>query len=108
MNKYNIDKNLTALIEELYDNATSSVYFDWDFGEWFRTTVGVRQGCLLSPTLFNLFLERMTVALEDHQFTISIGGRCVNNLRFAEDIDGIAGSQEKLAELITVTYFTVT
>ena len=101
MNKYNIDKNLIALIEELYNNATSAVYLDGDFGEWFRTTVGVRQGCLLSPTLFNIFLERiMTDALEDHQSTVSIGGRCVNNLRFADDIDGLAGSQEELAELI--------
>ena len=101
MHKYNIDKNLIALIEELYNNATSSVYLDGDIGEWFRTTVGVRQGCLLSPTLFNIFLERiMTDALEDHQSTVSIGGRCVSNLRFADDIDGLAGSQEELAELI--------
>ena len=56
-------------------------------GEWFRTTVGVRQGCILSPTLFNVFLERiMTDALEDHQGTVSIGG-IITNLRFADDDD---------------------
>ena len=56
-------------------------------GEWFRTTVGVRQGCILSPTLFNVFLERiMTDALEDHQGTVSIGG-IITNLRFAADDD---------------------
>ena len=93
--------NLIALIEELYDNATSSVYLDGDFGEWFRTTVGIRQGCLLSPTLFNIFLERiMCDALHEHKSTVSIGGRPVTNLRFADDIDGLAGSQAELAELI--------
>ena len=59
MHKYNIDQNLIALIQELYSQATSSVYLDGDIGEWFRTTVGVRQGCLLLPTLFNIFLERI-------------------------------------------------
>ena len=54
-------------------------------GDWFRTTVGVRQGCILSPTLFNVFLERiMTDALEDHQGTVSIGG-IITNLCFADD-----------------------
>lgn len=101
MHKFNINKNLIALIEKLYNNATSSVCLDGDIGEWFRTTVGVRQGCLLSPTLFNIFLERiMADALTDHHSTVSIGGRNVSNLRFADDIDGLAGSQEELAELI--------
>ena len=101
MHKYNIDQNLIALIQELYSQATSSVYLDGDIGEWFRTTVGVRQGCLLSPTLFNIFLERiMTDALNDHESTVSIGGRTVSNLRFADDIDGLAGSEHELSELI--------
>ena len=65
------------------------------------TTIGVRQECLLSPTLFNIFLERiMTDALEDHEGTVSIGGRTINNLRFADDIDGLAGEEEELANLV--------
>ena len=65
-----------------------------------RSTVAVRQGCLLSPTLFNIFLERiMTDALEDHEGTVSIGGRTITNLRFADDIDGLAG-EEELAKLV--------
>ena len=72
-----------------------------NIGDWFRTTVGVRQGCLLSPTLFNIFLERiMTDASEDHEGTVSIGGRTITNLSFADDIDGIAGEEEEQAKLL--------
>ena len=55
----------------------------------------------LSPTLFNVFLERiMTDALEDHEGTVSIGGRTITNLRFANDIDGLAREEEELASLV--------
>ena len=89
MKKYNIIANLIRVINNLCDKATSAVLFNSSIGNWFRTTVGVRQGCLISPTLFNIFLERiMTDALEDHKGTVSIGGRTITNLRFADDIDG--------------------
>ena len=101
MRLYNINANLIRVIEHLYDKATSAVYFNGSIGDWFRTTVGVRQGCLLSPTLFNIFLERiMTDALKDHEGTISIGGRTITNLRFADDIDGLAGSEKELENLV--------
>ena len=42
----------------------------------------------------------MTDALEDHEGTLNIGGRTITNLRFADDIDGLAGEQEELANLV--------
>ena len=70
-------------------------------GEWFRTTVGVRQGCLLSPTLFNIFLERiMSDALEKHDGKLSIGGRNIINLRFVDDKDGLAEEEQELEALV--------
>ena len=101
MRKYNISANLSRVIKNLYDKATSAVLFNGRMRDWFRTEVGVRQGCLLSPTLFNLFLERiMTDTLEDHEGTVSIGGRTITNLRFADDIDGLAGEEEEPANLV--------
>ena len=101
MKKYNISTNLIQVIKNLYNKATSAVLLNGSIGDWFRTTVGVRQGCLLSPTLFNIFLERiMTDALEDHEGTVSIGGRTITNLRFADGIDGLAGEEEELANLV--------
>ena len=73
MRKYNISVSIIRAIENLYDKAQSAVLFNGSTGEWFRTTVGVRQGCLLSPSLFNIFLERiMCEALNDHEGSVSI------------------------------------
>ena len=95
--KYNISTNLIRVIKNLYDMPTSAVLFNSSIGDWFRTTVGVRQGCLLSTPLFNIFLERtMTDTLEDHEGSVSTGGRTITNLRFADDIDGLAGEEEEL------------
>ena len=100
MKKY-ISTNLFRVIKNLYDNATSAVLFNGSIGDWFRTTVGVQQGCLLSPTLFNIFLEKiMTDALKDHEGTVSTGGRTITSLRSADDIDGLAGEEEELAKLV--------
>ncbi|GFR70316.1 endonuclease-reverse transcriptase, partial [Elysia marginata] len=93
--------SLISVIDNLYNKATSAVFCNINIGDWFRTTVGVRQGCLLSPTLFNIFLERiMTDALEDNFGTLSIGGRPITNLWFADDIDGLAGNVCELASLV--------
>ena len=58
MKKYNISTNLIQVIKNLYYKVTSAVLFNSSIGDWFRTTVGVRQGCLLSAILFNIFMER--------------------------------------------------
>ena len=85
MRKYNINASIIRAIQNLYDKAQGAVLFNGSTGEWFRTTVEVRQGCLLSPTLFNIFLERlMCEALDDHEGSVRIGGRPITNFRFAE------------------------
>ena len=84
MKKYKISTNLIRVIKNLYGKATSAVLFNSSIEDRFRTTVGVRQGCLLSPTLVVIFLERiMTDALEDHEGTVSIGGGTITNFSFA-------------------------
>ena len=101
MRLYNINANLMQVIENLCNKANSAVYLNGGIGDWLRTTVGVRQGCLLSPTLFNIFLERIvTDALDYRQGTVSIWGSTITNLRFTDDIDGLAGKEEELASLV--------
>ena len=55
MRKYNINANIIRVIENLCNKAQSAFLFNGNTGDWFRTTVGARQGCLLSPILFNIF-----------------------------------------------------
>ena len=83
-------------MEALYENSASSVLINNQIGPHFRTSVGVRKGCILSPTLFNIYLENiMEETFDQHHPSISVGGRRVCNLRFADDIDLMAGSEEE-------------
>ena len=68
-----------------------------NMGERFRTTVGIRHGRILSPTLINIFLKRiLSDALEEHGRTVSIVGRNITNLEFADDIDAQAEEEQEL------------
>ena len=66
-----------------------------------QTGKGVRQGCILSPCLFNLYAEYImrNAALEEAQARIKIAGRNINNLRYADDTTLIAESEEELKSL---------
>ena len=70
--------------------------------DWFQIGKGVRQGCILSPCLFNLHAEYMmrNAGLDEAQAGIKIVGRNINNLRYAEDTTLVAESKEKLKSLL--------
>ena len=100
MRSFNIEEGLVQAIEALYNQASSAVQLNGSIGDFFKMSIGVRQGCILSPVLFNIFLEKiMQETLDDHHTSISIGGRPLCNLRFADDIDLLAGSNKELQEL---------
>ena len=76
-----LHEGLVTLLESLHGPSTSAVLQEREVGQSFRTSVGVRQGCLLSPVLFNLYLENtMQEALHNINGTISIDGREINKL----------------------------
>ena len=104
MKRFNISLKLIESIQNLYSKAESAVYFDGKVGEWIQITTVVIQGCLISPTLFNIMLEQiMNNALDIYIYpigTVNIVGSIITNLRFADDIDGLAGSESELNSLI--------
>ena len=70
--------------------------------DWFQIGKGVRQGCILSPCLFNLYVEYImrNAGLEETQAGIKIARRNINNLRYADDTTLMAESEEELKRLL--------
>ena len=70
--------------------------------DWSQIGKGVRQGCILSPCLFNLYAEYImrSAGLEETQAGIKIAGRNINNLRYADDTTLMAESEEELKSLL--------
>ena len=69
-----------------------------DGTDWFQRGKGVRQGCILSPCLFNLYAEYImrNAGLDETQAEIKIAGRNISNLRYADDTTLMAESEEEL------------
>ena len=70
--------------------------------DWFQRGIGVHQGYILSPCLFNLYTEYITgnAGLEETQARIKTAGRNINNLRYADDTICMAESKDKLKSLL--------
>lgn len=79
-------KHLVHLLRRLYEDGTASVRTDDVLSEDYHPYAGVRQGCIISPLLFNAYTELiMRIALEDWADGIVIGGCRIVNLRYADD-----------------------
>ena len=70
--------------------------------DWFQIGKGVHQGCILSPSLFNLYAKYImrNSGLEEAQAGIKVAGRNINNLRYADDTTLMAESEEELKSLL--------
>ena len=93
-----IPDHLTCLLRNIYAGQEATVRTLYRTTDWFKIEEGVRQGCLLLPCLFNLYPEKImrNVGLDELQFGIKIGGRNINNLRYADNTTLMAESKEEL------------
>ena len=97
-----IPDHLTCLLRNLYADQEATVRSGHGKTEWFQIRKGVRQGCILSPCLFNLYAEYVmrNAGLDEAQAGIKIAGRNINNLRYADDTTLMAESEEELKSLL--------
>ena len=86
----------------LYAGQEATVRTGHGTTDWFQIGKGVRQGCILSPCLFNLYAEYImrNAGLEETQARIKTAGRNINNLRYADDTTLMAQSEEELKSLL--------
>ena len=94
----------SGLLRNLYEGQESTVRTGHGTTEWFQIGKGVRQGCMLSPCLFNLYAEYImrNTGLDEAQAGIKIVRRNINNLRYADDTTLMAESEELKSLLVKV------
>src|SRR5574337_1044200 len=94
--------HLTCLLRNLYAGQEAIVRTGHGTTDWFQIGKEVRQGCILSPCLFNFYAEYImrNAGLEEAQAGIKIAGRNFNNLRYADDTTLMAESEEELKSLL--------
>ena len=97
-----IPDHLICLLRNLYAGQEATVRIGHGTTNWFQIRKGVRQGCILSPCLFNLYAEYIirNAGLDEAQARIKIAGRNTNNLRHADDATLMAGIKEELKSLL--------
>ena len=96
-----IPDHLTCLLRNLYAGQEATVRTGYGTTDWFQIRKGVSQGCILSPCLFNLYVEHIMWNAGLDEAGIKIAGRNINNLRCADDSTLMPESEEKLKSLMT-------
>ena len=99
--KLGIPDHLSCLLRNLYEGQEATVRTRHGTTDEFQIGKGVRQGCILSPCLFNLYAEYImqNAGLDEAQTGIKISGRNINSLRYADDTTLMSESKEELKSL---------
>ena len=94
-----IDQSNIALIANLYWEQDTKIRIGNDMSESLKIKRGVRQGCVLSPSLFNLYTEHIFRQIDEFP-GVKIGGRNINNIRYADDTVLLAETEEDLKKIV--------
>lgn len=96
-----ISTKILEIIQNLYSENSTTVWDGKTLSEWFETNMGVKQGCLLSPLLFSLFVDDITEGLSGR---VLFAGHQIKVLMYADDMVLLADSPETLQKMINYTH----
>ena len=102
--KYGIRGKLWRVLRKIYKKVESCVVIDEQWTDFFEIELGLRQGCLLSPILFALFINDLVDEIQKLNLGIQCGLKKISLLLFADDIVVIAESRKDLEKMLAVIY----
>ena len=101
--KFGVKGKIWRLICEMYKHVTNKVLFGGFQSDWYKQEYGVKQGCVLSPTLFNILMNELISELKKSNIGPQLIDQTLNSLLFADDIVLMADSESNLEKLLDIT-----
>jgi hypothetical protein len=102
--KNGVQGKIWRLLKEIYSNVENKVIFGSYKSEWFDQDFGVKQGCILSPTLFSILMKDLSDMLEKENIGVSFSSKIINALMYADDVALIAESESDLRKMLKISH----
>ena len=102
LNKIRINGNFYQSLKSVYENVKCSVHINGHYTDWFDVSSGLKQCCLLSPLIFNLYINDLTLALEAVGLGIDIEGVSISSLLYADDLALVAETEDNLQRMLDI------
>ncbi len=100
--KNGLSNKMLQALQVIFSNVECCVCINSFDTKWFGVNTGLKQGCLISPILFNLYINDLAIEIKQLNKGIIINGECVSILMYADDICLLASSERDLLEMLQV------
>ena len=102
--KNEVQGKIWRLLKEIYSNVENKVIFGSYKSEWFDQDFGVKQGCIISPTLFSILMKDLSDMLKKENIGVSFSSKIINALMYADDVALIAESESDLRKMLKISH----
>jgi hypothetical protein len=99
-----LPQKFLLVLQSLYQNVKCSVRVNGCLSDWFPVSIGLKQGCILSPILFNLYLNSLVEEIRDSGIGVDLEGEIIGMLLYADDIVFLAETEADLQRLLSILH----